>query len=72
MPINADEIFSYAQASTRKNILFNPTPQIIWDQTQERFHGKMKFGEEVDEHSETVEIIKKQLDLDVNFGLIST
>ena len=71
-PINADEIFSYAQASTRKNILFNPTPQIIWDQTQERFHGKMKFGEEVDEHSETVEIIKKQLDLDVNFGLIST
>ena len=72
MPINADEIFSYVQASMRKNILFNPTPQIIWDQTQERFHGKMKFGEEVDEHSETVEIIKKQLDLDVNFGLIST
>jgi len=72
MPINADEIFSYIQASMRKNILFNPTPQIIWDQTKERFHGKMKFEDEVDEHSETVEIIKKQLDLDVNFGLIST
>ena len=72
MPINADEIFSYVQASMRKNILFNPTPQIIWDQTKERFHGKMKFEDEVDEHSETVEIIKKQLDLDVNFGLIST
>ena len=72
MPINADEIFSYVQASMRKNILFNPTPQIIWDQTKERFHGKMKFEDEVDEHSETVEIIKKQLGLDVNFGLIST
>ena len=72
MPINADEIFSYVQACMRKNILFNPTPQIIWDQTKERFHGKMKFEDEVDEHSETVEIIKKQLDLDVNFGLIST
>ena len=72
MPINADEIFSYVQASMRKNILFNPTPQIIWDQTKERFHGKMKFEDEVDEHSKTVEIIKKQLDLDVNFGLIST
>ena len=72
MPINADEIFSYVQASMRKNILFNPTPQIIWDQTKERFHGKMKFEDEIDEHSETVEIIKKQLDLDVNFGLIST
>ena len=72
MPINADEIFSYIQASMRKNILFNPTPQIVWDQTKDRFHGKMKFEDEVDEHSETVEIIKKQLELDVNFGLIST
>ena len=72
MPINADEIFSYIQASTRKNILFNPTPQIIWDQTKDRFHGKMKFEDEFGEHSETVEIIKKQLGLDVNFGLIST
>ena len=72
MPINADEIFSYIQASMRKNILFNPTPQIVWDQTKDRFHGKMKFEDEVDEHSETVEIIKKQLELDVNFGLIAT
>ncbi len=72
MPINADEIFSYVQTNIRKNILFNPTPQIIWDKTQERFHGQMKFEDEIDEHSATIEIIGKKLGLDVDFGLIST
>jgi glycosyltransferase involved in cell wall biosynthesis len=34
-PINADEIFSYSLATNREKIMFNPTPQIIWDLTKE-------------------------------------
>ena len=34
--------------------MFNPNPQIIWDLTQTRFHGKMKAEDEYKEHSETI------------------
>ena len=37
-PINADEIFSFEQACKRENIIFNPSPQITFDLTQDRFH----------------------------------
>jgi len=72
MPINADEIFSYNAACKRENILFNPNPQVTWDLTQNRFHGKMQIEDEFKEHSETLKIITKQIDCDVNYGLVST
>ena len=72
MPINADEIFTYREACKRKNILFNPNPQITWDLTQDRFHGQMKIEDEFKEHSETMKIITKEIGFEVNYGLIST
>jgi glycosyltransferase involved in cell wall biosynthesis len=72
LPINADEVFSFEEACKRENIMFNPQPQITWDLTQNRFHGKMKIQDEFKEHSDTVEIIKNKTNLDVNYGLIST
>jgi glycosyltransferase involved in cell wall biosynthesis len=71
-PINADEIFSFIETCKRENIMFNPNPQITWDLTQNRFHGKMKVEDELKEHSQTIEIIKDKTNLDVNYGLIST
>jgi glycosyltransferase involved in cell wall biosynthesis len=71
-PINADEIFSFEEACKRENIMFNPHPQITFDLTQDRFHGKMKIEDEFKEHYDTVEIIKNKINLDVNYGLIST
>jgi hypothetical protein len=52
--------------------MFNPSPQVTWDLTQNRFHGKMKVVDEFKEHSDTIEIIKAKTNLDVNYGLIST
>ena len=71
-PINSDEIFSFEEACKRENIMFNPSPQITWDLTQSRFHGKMRVEDEFKEHSKTIEIIKDKTNLDVNYGLIST
>jgi len=71
-PINADEIFSFEEACKRENIAFNPHPQITWDLTQGRFHGKIKIDDEFKEHSDTIETIKNKINLDVNYGLIST
>ena len=71
-PINADEIFSFIETCKRESIMFNPNPQITWDLTQNRFHGKMKVEDELKEHSQTIEIIKDKTNLDVNYGLIST
>ncbi len=50
MPINADEIFTYKEVIKREKILFTPKPQITWDLTQGRFHGKMKIEDEFKEH----------------------
>ena len=70
-PINADEIFSFIETCKRESIMFNPNPQITWDLTQNRFHGKMKVEDELKEHSQTIEIIKDKTNLDVNYSLIS-
>ena len=72
MPINADEIFTYREAIKRKKILFTPKPQITWDLTQGRFHGKMKIEDEFKEHSETIKIISEVLGIKVNLGLVAT
>ena len=72
MPINADEIFTYKEVIKREKILFTPKPQITWDLTQGRFHGKMKIEDEFKEHSETIKIISNFLDIKVNFGLVAT
>lgn len=72
LPINADEIFTYSEACKRELIMFNPNPQIIWDLTQSRFHGKMTAVDEFKEHSDTIKIISNQNNIDVNYGLIST
>ena len=72
MPINADEIFTYSEACKRELIMFNPNPQIIWDLTQSRFHGKMTAEDEFKEHSDTVKIISNLNNIDVNYGLVST
>ena len=58
-PINADEIFSYSLATNREKIMFNPTPQIIWDLTKERFHGKINYEEEENEHQKTIQTINE-------------
>ena len=71
-PINGAEIFSFEETCKRENIIFNPTPQITWDLTQNRFHGKMNVEDELKEHSETIEIIKNKTNLDVNYALMST
>jgi len=72
LPINADEVFSYRLSIKRKYILFNPVPQIVWDLTKNRFHGKMKFKEEFKEHVETIETIRKISNLKINYGLLLT
>jgi len=72
LPINADEVFSYTMAIKRKHILFNPHPQIVWDLTQNRFHGKMKFEDEFKEHIEAIEMIKNIGNLKINYGLLLT
>lgn len=72
LPINTDEVFSYTLAIKRKSILFNPFPQIVWDLTKNRFHGKMKFEEEFKEHAEAIELIKKIGDLKINYSLLLT
>ena len=71
-PINADEIFSFEETCKRENIMFNPNPQVTWDLTQNRFHGKMKVEDEFKEHPDTIEIIKAYTNLDVYYGVIST
>jgi glycosyltransferase involved in cell wall biosynthesis len=72
LPINTDEIFSYNLAIKREKILFNPTPQIIWDLTKERFHGKIKYSEEDKEHQKTIQIIKNIGKFEINNKLIKT
>jgi len=72
MPINADEIFTYKESLKREKILFTPNPQITWDLTQNRFHGKMKIEDEFKEHSETIRIISELTGIEVDYGLVST
>ena len=71
-PINADEIFSYNLAINREKILFNPSPQIIWDLTKERFHGQINYKEEENEHGKTIQTINNIGKFQINYKLIST
>jgi len=71
-PINADEIFSYYLAINREKIMFNPTPQIIWDLTKERFHGKINYVEEDKEHYKTIQKINEIGKFEINNKLIKT
>ncbi len=71
-PINADEIFSYNLATNREKILFNPIPQIIWNLTKERFHGKINYKEEEEEHQKTIQIINDVGKFKINNKLINT
>jgi glycosyltransferase involved in cell wall biosynthesis len=71
-PINADEIFSYNLAINREKIMFNPTPQIVWDLTKERFHGRIDYKEEEEEHQKTMKIINDVGNLQKNDKLIKT
>ena len=52
--------------------MFTPNPQITWDLTQNRFHGKMKIEDEFKEHSETIRIISELTGIEVDYGLVST
>ena len=70
LPINADEVFSYSLATNREKIMFNPTPQIIWDLTKERFHGKINYEEEEEEHEKTIQTIKGIGKFQINNKLI--
>lgn len=72
LPINADEVFSYVLAIKREYILFNQIPQITWNLTKSRFHGKWKFEEEFNETMEAIEIIKKIGNIKINYGLLFT
>ena len=72
MPINADEIFTYKEVKKREKIIFNPNPQVTWDLTKERFHGKMKIEEEFKEHSKTIKIISEFFEMEIDYGLVST
>ena len=71
-PINADEIFSYNLAINREKIMFNPTPQIVWDLTKERFNGRIDYKEEEEEHQKTMKIINDVGNLQKNDKLIKT
>lgn len=71
-PINADEIFSYNLATNREKILFNPIPQIVWNLTKERFHGKINYNEEEEEHKKTIQMINDVGNFQINNKLINT
>ena len=71
-PFNADEIFSYSQVIIREYVLFNHQPQIEWLVVEDRTFGRTKLEDEIQEYYRTIEIIEKNMDLDVDYGLVST
>ena len=71
-PFNADEIFSYYQVIMREYVLFNHQPQIEWIVVEDRTFGRTKLEDEIQEYYRTIEIIKKNMDLDIDYGLVST
>ena len=71
-PFNADEIFSYSQVVIREHVLFNHQPQIEWLIVEDRTFGKTKLEDEIQEYYKTIEIIEKNMDLNINYGLVST
>ena len=71
-PFNADEIFSYSQVVIREHVLFNHQPQIEWLIVEDRTFGKTKLEDEIQEYYKTIEIIERNKDLNINYGLVST
>ena len=71
-PFNADEIFSYSQVVMREYVLFNHQPQIEWLIVEDRTFRKMKLKDEIQEYYKTIEVIEKNMNLDIDYGLVST
>ena len=71
-PFNADEIFSYSQVVIREHVLFNHQPQIEWLIVKDRTFGKTKLEDEIQEYYKTIEIIERNMDLNIDYGLVST
>lgn len=71
-PFNADEIFSYSQVVMREYVLFNHQPQIEWLIVEDRTFGKTKLEDEIQEYYKTLEIIERNMDLNIDYGLVST
>jgi len=71
-PFNADEIFSYSQVTVRKHVLFNHQPQIEWIIVEDRTFGQTTLENEIQEYYKTIEIIERNLNLVVDYGLVST
>ena len=71
-PFNADEIFSYSQVVMREYVLFNHQPQIEWLVVEDRTFGRTKLEDEIQEYYRTIEIIERNMDLNVDYGLVST
>ena len=71
-PFNSDEIFSYSQVIMREYVLFNHQPQIEWFVVEDRTFGKMKLKDEIQEYYKTIEVIEKNMNLDIDYGLVST
>ena len=71
-PFNSDEIFSYSQVIMREYVLFNHQPQIEWFVVEDRTFGKMKLKDEIQEYYKTIEVIERNMHLDIDYGLVST
>lgn len=71
-PFNADEIFSYSQVVMREYVLFNHQPQIEWLIVEDRTFGKIRLEDEIQEYYKTLEIIERNMDLNIDYGLVST
>ena len=71
-PFNADEIFSYSQVVIREHVLFNHQPQIEWLIVEDRTFGKTKLEDEIQEYYKTLEIIERNVNLNIDYGLVST
>ena len=71
-PFNADEIFSYSQVVMREYVLFNHQPQIEWLIVEDRTFRKMRLEDEIQEYYKTIEVIERNMRLDIDYGLVST
>ena len=53
-------------------MLFNHQPQIEWLIVEDRTFGKTKLEDEIQEYYKTIEIIERNMDLNIDYGLVST
>ena len=71
-PFNADVIFSYSQVVIGDHVLFIHHPLIVWFIVEDRTFGKTKLEDEIQEYYKTIEIIERNMDLNIDYGLVST